>query len=83
LEVPLGDKTLPCDVLETRTSEGILVYFFDREDLFDRANLYGNQDGDYPDNLERFAYFSRAALVLQKSPGFVSMWFIVTIGKPD
>lgn len=70
LEVPLGDKTLPCDVLETRTSEGILVYFFDREDLFDRANLYGNQDGDYPDNLERFAYFSRAALVFAKESGF-------------
>ena len=31
-------------------------------ELFDRDGLYGNGDGDYPDNAIRFAVFSRAAL---------------------
>lgn len=36
-----------------------------REDrLFDRPGLYGDQKGDYPDNLERFAFFSRAVVEL-------------------
>jgi starch synthase len=32
--------------------------------------LYGTPQGDYYDNLERFAYFSRAALLFAKETGF-------------
>lgn len=60
LEVPSGNTGLRCDVLETSTEEGVPVYLFDREDLFDRQGLYGTPEGDYPDNLERFTYFCRA-----------------------
>lgn len=70
LEVPLGDRLFPGDVLETATEEGVPVYMFDRKDLFDRRGLYGTPQGDYPDNLERFTYFSRAALLFAKEVGF-------------
>jgi len=70
LEVPLGNTTLKGDVLETTTEEGLPVYLFDREDLFDRSALYGTPEGDYPDNLERFSYFSRAAPLFAKKAGF-------------
>jgi starch synthase len=70
LEIPLGDLVLPCKVLETRTKEGIPVYFFEREDLFDRPQLYGNAGGDYYDNLERFSFFCRAAVLFAKRIGF-------------
>jgi starch synthase len=70
LEVPLGDGTLLCDVLETQTDEGVPVFFFDREDLFHRPNLYGTPQGDYPDNLERFSYFNQAALLFAKRAKF-------------
>ncbi len=70
LEVPLGNTTLKGDVLETTTEGGLPVYLFDREDLFDRPALYGTPEGDYPDNLERFSYFSRAALLFAKKAGF-------------
>lgn len=70
LEVPLGNLTLRGGVLETETDDGVPVYFFEREDLFDRPNLYGTPEGDYYDNLERFAYFSRAALLFVKQIGF-------------
>jgi starch synthase len=70
LEVPLGEEKLTASVLETQTEDGIPVYLFEREDLFDRPNLYGTPAGDYYDNLERFAFFSQAALLLAREIGF-------------
>ncbi len=39
-------------------------YFLDCPQLFDRDGLYGDANGDYPDNHIRFAVFSRAVLRL-------------------
>ena len=64
LPVPLGTRTLTAKVLRTVTQEGIPVYLIEREDLYDRPNLYGNAQGDYYDNLERFTFFCHAALRL-------------------
>jgi len=69
LEVPLADQTLVGNVHATETEDGVPIYLFEREDLFDRPNLYRTTDGDYYDNLERFAFFSRAALVFAKATG--------------
>ncbi|MEW6667194.1 MAG: glycogen synthase GlgA [Thermodesulfobacteriota bacterium] len=69
LDVPLGRGTLACNVWAGETAEGIPAYFFEREDLFDRPNLYGNSAGDYYDNLERFSFFCRAALVFARRAG--------------
>ncbi|MBN1105141.1 MAG: glycogen synthase GlgA [Deltaproteobacteria bacterium] len=69
LEVPMGDDALSCRVWGAETEEGIPVYFFDREDLFDRPNLYGTSDGDYYDNLERFSFLCRAALCFAQKAG--------------
>ena len=71
LRVPLGGASLETGVLETRTAQGVPVYAVEREDLFDRPNLYRNAAGDYYDNLERFAFFSRAALLACGEMGFV------------
>lgn len=62
LEIPLGGELLAADVLETRTDQGVPVYAVEREDLYERPNLYGTSTGDYYDNLERFTFFCRAAL---------------------
>ena len=69
LEVPLASQTLIGNVHATETEDGVPVYLFEREDLFDRPNLYRTAEGDYYDNLERFAFFSRAALVFAKETG--------------
>jgi starch synthase len=46
---------------------GSVRYFFvDDPAYFDRDQLYGDKAGDYPDNPERFAEFSRAALEFAK-----------------
>ena len=69
LQVPLGSATLTGNVLQTQTRAGVPVYLFEREDLFDRPNLYATSEGDYYDNLERFVYFSRGALNFLKHLG--------------
>lgn len=58
----LGDAFLEARVLGGRTPQGVPVYFIEREDLFDRPNLFGNNQGDYYDNCERFTFFAHAAL---------------------
>ncbi|MBI4773639.1 MAG: glycogen synthase [Deltaproteobacteria bacterium] len=71
MEVPVGDRILETDVWETSEDDGSKVYFFDREDLFDRPNLYGNtRHGDYYDNLHRYVFFCRAGILLAKRLGF-------------
>jgi starch synthase len=38
------------------------VFFIEHPDFFDRAGIYGDTSGDYPDNAQRFACFCLAAL---------------------
>ncbi|MEJ2023913.1 MAG: glycogen synthase, partial [Deltaproteobacteria bacterium] len=64
IPVPLGNVTLPADVLEGETHGSVRVYLIDREDLFDRNDLYGDRRGDYYDNLERYSFFCHSALRL-------------------
>jgi 1,4-alpha-glucan branching enzyme len=52
------------EVLTGRIGRAIRVYLIRADRYFDRAHLYGTPEGDYPDNVERFAFFSRAALEL-------------------
>jgi starch synthase len=70
LEVPLGKENFRTNVLETQLRPGVPVYLIEREDLYDRPNLYGNPGGDYYDNLERFSFFAHAALRLTEALSF-------------
>lgn len=49
---------------------GVSVHFVDHPDYFNRPALYGNSDGDYPDNLDRFGFFCRQAFHAMKSSRF-------------
>lgn len=70
LGVPLNGQHLACDVLQTNTKDGGSVFFIDRQEFYDRPHLYGTEHGDYPDNLKRFSYFNRAALLFAREAGF-------------
>ncbi|MBI3333382.1 MAG: glycogen synthase GlgA [Candidatus Omnitrophica bacterium] len=48
---------------------GVTVHFIEHEGYFNRRALYGESNGDYPDNLERFSFFCRQALERLKSDG--------------
>ena len=47
------------------------IYFVKNDAYFNREGFYGQGDRDYPDNLERFAFFCKAALESCKVMGFL------------
>ena len=47
------------------------TYFIENDAYFNREGLYGLGDGDYPDNLERFVFFCKAALECCKAMDFL------------
>ncbi len=56
---------------DAATMDGkVKVYFIKNDKYFDRPELYGSKGGDYSDNLERFAFFSKEVLVRIKREGF-------------
>jgi starch synthase len=69
ITVPFDDKYRFCSVVTAGPSTGVKFYFVDYPPYFDRDALYGNPAGDYPDNAERFALFSRAVLEASKVLG--------------
>lgn len=69
LSVPLSDRSREASILTTTTGESVSVYFIHEPHYFDRESLYVTAHGDYPDNAERYVFFSRAALeVLREHP---------------
>ena len=64
LSVPIGDREVPAEVLESLIGNRVTIYFIRADPYFDREFLYNTPAGDYPDNSERFVFFSRAALEL-------------------
>lgn len=50
---------------------GVPVYFIANEEYFFRDGFYGIGDWDYPDNLERFVFFCKAALEACRGIGFL------------
>jgi starch synthase len=62
LSIPLGAETRHPNILDGGVVNGVQYLFVDDPGYFDRDALYGTAQGDYPDNAERFAEFSRAAI---------------------
>jgi starch synthase len=62
--VPLGTWQERCEVLRGRMGRNVTVYFINKDVYYDRPELYGTARADYPDNAERFIFFSRAVLEL-------------------
>ena len=58
-DVQIGNATVPAEVFETKTSEGIQVFLVARDEYFDRSGFYGVDGRDYQDNSARFIYFTK------------------------
>ena len=69
ITVPYDDKYRFCSVVAGPSANGVSYYFIDYPPYFDRDALYGTPAGDYPDNAERFAMFSRAVIEASKIVG--------------
>ena len=63
LTIPIGRKTVRGKLLQGRFPDSdVPVYFVEQADYFDRDELYQVAGKDYPDNCERFIFFSRAVM---------------------
>jgi len=58
------------DVASAVIGKNIKVFFIENSNYFNRDGLYGDENGDYRDNLERFAFFCRRSLDLLKEINF-------------
>jgi starch synthase len=61
LEVNLGMLNHPFNLMAPASSD-FPFFFVERDEFYERSQLYGTPRGDYFDNLERFAFFSGAVL---------------------
>ncbi len=69
LPVPVAGRTETAAIWQGAIGP-VPVYFVHHAGYFDRDALYQTKDGDYPDNAERFAFFSRAVLELARALDF-------------
>jgi starch synthase len=69
ITIPFDDKYRFASVVTGGSQGGVRFHFVEYPEFFDRDGLYGTAAGDYPDNAERFALFSRAVLEATKILG--------------
>ena len=69
ITVPFDDRYRFCSVVTPSAKSAVRYYFVDYPEYFDRDALYGTKAGDYPDNAERYALFSRAVIEAAKVVG--------------
>src|SRR3990172_1513098 len=63
LTLPIGTRRGEGGGVESSLGDGeVPVFLIDQPDYFDRDGLYQEGGKDYPDNCERFVFFSRAVL---------------------
>ncbi len=68
LDIPIGDAVHTGYLWKGvyPDSKDVTVYFIQHDEYYYRDALYGTESGDYPDNSERFIFFSRAVIEVIK-----------------
>src|SRR5258708_30148487 len=69
ITIPFDDKYRFAAIVSGGAQAGVRFNFVEFPEYFDREALYGSPAGDYPDNAERVALFSRAVLEATKILG--------------
>ncbi len=59
--IKLGNEVERFSVLSATDPHGVPMYMIEHRGFFARAGIYGEHGKDYPDNVKRFIFFSRAA----------------------
>ncbi|HEX8297496.1 MAG TPA: glycogen synthase GlgA [Chthoniobacteraceae bacterium] len=66
VRVQVGSKNVPAEILECTAPNGVQTFLVRRDEYFDRAGIYGEEGRDYPDNAERFIFFSKVVVELSR-----------------
>lgn len=67
ITVPLDNSIEKGRLWKGKTYEGANAYFIENDKFYDRDELYGTSEGDYPDNASRFIFYSRGVLEALKT----------------
>jgi starch synthase len=61
-EIPvlIGGREYHVNLWQGLSASGIIVYFVEKDEFFDRSQLYGSAHGDYEDNADRYIAFCQA-----------------------
>jgi starch synthase len=59
--ISLGSSRERFGILRAEGTGGVPLYLIDHPGFFAREGIYGDENGDYPDNFQRFIFFGRAA----------------------
>jgi len=70
LDIPFAGRLEEAELWEARTGREVPVYFLRNDHYYNREHLYQTPEGDYPDNGERFAFFSKGLLEACKALQF-------------
>lgn len=68
--VPMGGGERWCGVYEGKLRRDVPIYLLEHDVLYDRKGLYGDDNGDFGDNLLRYALLSRGAFSVADAVGF-------------
>jgi starch synthase len=66
LELPLGPARVAGKIWTLEPSPGLTIYFVEQKEFFERGDLYQERGFDYPDNAERFIFFSKCVAHLAR-----------------
>jgi starch synthase len=58
------------EISKKKLSDNVQIRFVENEEYFNRSSLYGNERGDYEDNLKRFHFFCRRSLEIAREIDF-------------
>jgi len=62
----LGSQVVEASVWMLEANPKLTFYFIDQPEFYDRAGLYQENGADYPDNAERFIFFSKCVTQLAR-----------------
>ncbi|HYG22353.1 MAG TPA: glycogen synthase GlgA [Verrucomicrobiae bacterium] len=75
LQLMLGHQPTTAEIWALEPINGLTIYFVDQPDFYQRPALYQRDGADFPDNAERFIFFSKVvahlALTLPWNPEVV------------
>ena len=63
-DLPLGARQKRAGLWSLEVEKRLTIYFVDQPEFYQRAGLYQENDVSYPDNAERFIFFSKCVVSL-------------------
>lgn len=75
IKATVGNKEVEGELFTCKLAHNVTAYLIKQDQYFNRPELYQTPEGDYPDNAERFIFFTRAALYVasQLSPDIIQL----------